>query len=108
MNSPAACKRLAQGPHPDIDATSRDVMIFTYSTPGFSNHTETVSFVDEQQSFMAILNFDKSRQVRYVAIHAVDTFYADQRPTILMAKFGEHSIQGVDIIVGEPAPLCAG
>ena len=62
-----------------------------------------MGFVDIQHRLMFAFQLDEFRQVRVIAVHAVESFNRDQDTAILTSNFSENLVELAMIIVFEGA-----
>jgi hypothetical protein len=63
-----------------------------------------MSLVNHQQRFVFFLHRDELRQIRIVAVHAVNAFDSHQHAAVVVPDFAEQLIERVPIIVGKWPP----
>ena len=98
-------------PHPDnvLDivpiqmSTSAgiDAALLGDAASGRAEHAERVRFVDHQPGVVAIPQLDQTREVRDVAVHAVQAFNDDEAVFVFVAERIEQLFEGIQVVVRE-------
>ena len=101
-------QRLGQGAHPDIDLLGVDTAILEEPRARAAGDTEAVGLVHHQPRIVTLLESDEAREVRRIAVHAVEALDHDQRAAMLVARRLEQVLQGVKVVVGEGTALRPG
>ena len=102
----AGGERLAEGSHPDVNFAAGKIKVLTNAHPGVSHHAEGVGLVNHEKSAVSILDLDKPRQVRIVAVHSVDALNHDQRAFELVPLAGEDGVECGPVVVRKRQTPC--
>ncbi len=101
----ATAERLAQRPHPQVDVVGVDVEVFADAAPVRAEHADGMGLVDHQEGLVLLLDLDELRQVRDVAVHAVDAFDGDQHAAVFAAQVGQQLVdRRANRYAGRPPP----
>ena len=103
--APAARERLAERPHPDVHVRAVDSEVLAQSRPSAAEHPEGMGLVDHQEGLVPALDFNETRQIRAVPVHAVDALDDDQHPLVTGPLLAQDLIEGLPVVVrkGQPA-----
>ncbi|MCY1439040.1 hypothetical protein D9M71_552590 [compost metagenome] len=82
--------------------------MFTNALAVGPHDPQRVGLVDHQKHLVLVLQLDKARQVRVVAVHAVDAFEHHQHPLEMLALIAQQTIEGFDVVVSEAQATRAG
>ena len=104
----AAGERLGERAHPQLDAGAIDVGVLADTASGTAHGSQRMGLVDEQHRAMLLLDFDKTREVGKVAVHAVDAFDRDQHAAEAVADAGEQRVERAPVVVREATARRAG
>ena len=72
-----------------------------HALPSVSQNPQSMRIVDHQPRLLPLLQFDQSRQVTDVAVHAVQPFRDDQHAFVAVADRLQHRIERREVIVRE-------
>jgi len=100
-------QRFAERSHPDVHFGSVDAKMFAESEPARAHGAEGMGLVDHEKSGVAVFDFEKFREVREVAVHAVEALDDDADPLVVASAAMKNLVERFPIVVRKRKALGA-